>query len=123
MKVVTKPIVRLLTGALLAPLTYLTGAATNPSLAGAHCGDHAGSCETGRLVAGYCGGECGDYFTDVYEVYDSNCSGTCYNGGTAGCCESPEACSDAPCKPGGCDYQPCNYRYSYYICSDWTCGG
>ncbi len=78
--------------------------------AGAHCGDHAGSCTSTYLVDSWCLDS--ETMNRVYEVWADECSGTCYSAGTQGCCESPEACLDAPCKPGGCGAS-CQYLYTY----------
>ncbi len=84
----------------LGAAAFVSGAAVDSSPAGAHCGDHAASCDftfTYRSTSCQAG-----TWVDWYDQWYNSCSGTCYNGGTSGCCESPEACNDAPCKPGGC---------------------
>ncbi len=97
---------------------FVSGAAVDPAPAGAHCGGHDWSCGiTNYPTYTYCNQV---YFTQVYDAYVNDCSGTCYNGGTAGCCESPEACADAPCKPGGCG-GPCAYLYSWEEWTGMTC--
>ncbi len=89
---------------------FLAGAADTPTPADAHCGGHAWSCgTTSDYGTGYCDGWT---WVQWINVYANECSGTCYNGGTAGCCSSPEACADAPCKPGGCG-GPCGFLYDY----------
>ncbi len=89
----------------------LSLAVVDTAPAGAHCGDHAGTCGTTTyLVYEGCHPQ-GATWLKVYEVYANNCSGTCV-GGTEGCCDSPDACWDAPCKSGGCG-GACGYLYSY----------
>ncbi len=90
---------------------FLAGAVVDPAPAGAHCGDHAGSCaDTWNYAYTYCNGSHEN--VDVYNVYATWCSGTCYGGGTQGCCASVEACSNEPCKPtGGCG-GACQFLYS-----------
>jgi hypothetical protein len=102
------PFGRVLGACSLGALAFVSGAATDPASAGAHCGAHANSCHVWSYVGTHCVG--GQYW-EQYESWDGNCSGTCYNGGQDGCCESPEACGDAPCKPGGCT-GPCAYYYT-----------
>ncbi len=88
---------------------FASGAAVEPAPAGAHCGEHAESCGvTGFLQYYWCSSPV-RYAHIAY--YYKDCSGTCYSGGTQGCCESPEACANAPCKPGGCG-SACEYAYS-----------
>ncbi len=96
---------------------FASGAAVEPAPAGAHCGAHNWSCGiTGVYQYTHCawvgGAEGGYYLMDYYDGYWNDCSGTCYNGGTAGCCDSPEACANANCKPGGCG-GPCAYYTSW----------
>ncbi len=95
---------------------FASGAASDPAPAGAHCGGHSNSC---GFTYSYSYSTCdGPYRVDVYDVYDNDCSGTCYNGGSSGCCDSPEACADAPCKPGGCG-GACNYAGSQGFYNGW----
>ncbi len=108
-------------GAGLAALAFGATSAV-PADAGAHCGDHAGSCGGwGWDYTGYsfCNGAQphipapGTWWAKV-GYWQKNCSGTCYNG-NQGCCISPEACSDSACKPGGCGsdclYDPAGYYW------------
>ncbi len=89
----------------------LSGTFTAPAPAEAHCGDHAYSCGYAyEYVSDYCTSWPGDYYV-VYNAYLRNCSGTCYNNNTQGCCDSPAACNDAPCKPGGCG-SACQYSHT-----------
>ncbi len=92
-------------GALASAAAFVSGSAAEPATAAAHCGGHGLSC--GYSV--YDGGGYCDYsfpggptWLQYWSYYYNDCSGTCYNGGQSGCCSSPEACADAPCKPGGC---------------------
>ncbi len=97
---------------------FASGAAVEPAPAGAHCGEHNWSCGfTGvyqythcKWVGGF--GEGSYWLYDLYDFYWNDCSGTCYNGGTEGCCDSPAACANANCKPGGCG-GACAYFGSY----------
>ncbi len=99
-------------------VAFATGAAVDPAPAGAHCGGHSGSCGiTDSVTGGYCNHP---YYMDVHSTWYNDCSGTCYNGGTEGCCDSPEACAEAPCKPGGCG-GPCQYIGTYEEWSGMTC--
>ncbi len=112
----SKLVRRLLWGGVATVAAFVAGA-TTPREAGAHCADHAGSCGTDWTDYNtWCdyrmGNEaCGDW-TSYSHVSYSVCSGTCWNGGTTGCCDSPEACWNAPCKPGGCGGGECWY-YEY----------
>ncbi len=110
---------RWLAGGLAAAAAFVSGSVTEPAPAGAHCGDHALSCGfTRELANGFC--QDGQWI-DEYDVYWNSCSGTCYNNGTQGCCESAEACKDAPCKPtGGCG-GPCRYAFPDYENTGQTC--
>ncbi len=102
--------VRLL-GSLGLGLTALVAGAADPAPASAHCGGHGGSCGvTGYAAGSWCSGSTLVTGTDYYF---NDCSGTCYNGGQSGCCISPEACADEPCKPGGCG-GACGYWYTNY---------
>ncbi len=97
-------VMKLAQGAGLGAAAFASDALVDPAPAGAHCGGHAGSC---GYVTYFGGEEChyeGGVFWRVhrYDEYALDCSGTCYNAGTQGCCASAEACADAPCKPGGC---------------------
>ncbi len=94
---------------------FASGAAVEPAPAGAHCGEHDQSCgfTVDEGVSYWC--RLG-WWMRRDDLYVNDCSGTCYNGGTAGCCDSPEACANAPCKPGGCG-GPCAYYGSY---DTWT---
>ncbi len=93
----------------LGGVAFLTGSAMNPAEAGAHCGGHGNSCGWSSANYGnYCDGR---YLHETHDVYWNDCSGTCYNGGTSGCCASPEACADEPCKPGGCG-GACGYAWT-----------
>ncbi len=105
-----RAVMRNLGKALLGGATFLSGAVLNPETAGAHCGGHGGSCEN-RVYGDY---QCmsNSLYQEV-DTYGSFCSGTCYNG-TQGCCTSPAACADYPCKPGGCDYSNCVYLYTQW---------
>ncbi len=99
--------VRLLASFGLGAAAFVSGAAVEPSPAGAHCGDHAGSCGFTTYESGsFC-----QFPADLVvcrDLYWNDCSGTCYNNMTAGCCASPSACNDEPCKPGGCG-GPCAF--------------
>ncbi len=98
----SKPITRVLASLALSPLAFLTGAVTEESDAGAHCGGHGNHCGYTTVMAYYfCHPNYGQ-MVGMCDYYANDCSGTCYNGGTSGCCDSPEACAEAECKPGGC---------------------
>ncbi len=102
---------------------FASGAAVEPAPAGAHCGGHNFSCSwTGVYEFTHCvwvgSGPEGVFMQmDRYGAYYNECSGTCYNGGTEGCCDSPEACAEADCKPGGCG-GPCGS--AYYSWDSWN---
>ncbi len=97
----------------LGTAAFVFGSAVEPAPAGAHCGDHDNSCGYANV---YGGGWCdGPDWVDRTDYYEKNCSGTCYNG-TQGCCDSPAACNDYPCKPGGCG-SACAWHHSNYIYS------
>ncbi len=98
---------------LLGATAFVGGSALDTTPAMAHCGDHWGSCGESDLYGGYWCDEQGGYTQyKRHDMYANWCSGTCYNGGASGCCDSPEACWDAPCKPGGCG-GACAYLYSW----------
>ncbi len=102
-------IVRLVQRVGLGVAASLSAAIVAPAPAGAHCGGHAYSCgATPIVIGGHCQGR--DWYDDL-DYYYNDCSGTCYNGGTEGCCSSPEDCAEAPCKPGGCG-GACAYWFS-----------
>ncbi len=109
---------RVVWGGVMAGAAFLSGSAAEPADAGAHCGDHGGSCGgTWVWKYNYCDGT---FMHEVDDVYQNNCSGTCYNNNTQGCCDSPDACWNAACKPGGCG-GPCAYWYTvdnnlWYFC-------
>ncbi len=90
--------------ALTGTLSLVIGDATP---AYAHCGHDCGTVR--YLYDQHCDPQ-GALMISVWEVYNKTCSGTCYNGGTSGCCDSPEACAGAPCKPGGCG-GACEFLY------------
>ncbi len=101
---------RMIRKSMLAATAFFAGTGVDPAPAYAHCGGHSGSCDSFVVADTYCSGSHSMY--QRIEVWAGDCSGTCYNGGSSGCCTSPEACNDAPCKPGGCG-GPCAYMYSY----------
>ncbi len=95
----------------LAIAAFASGAVVDPAPAGAHCGGHGGSCGATDIYMGaYC---VGTDWVEQTDWFENSCSGTCYNGGQSGCCESPAACNDADCKPGGCG-GACGYLYTTY---------
>ncbi len=105
---------RLVKGFGLAAAAFASDAVVDPQPAGAHCGGHAGSCNS-EFVDVYVYGDCcgGSLWCDFYSRYHAGCSGTCYNGGTQGCCQSAAACADQPCKPGGCT-DACDWWFDFY---------
>ncbi len=84
-------------GAVPMTAAFASGSTLEPAAAEAHCGHDCGT--EWVYIRNWCDGST---LWAVYHEYNHDCSGTCYNGGTAGCCDSPEACAGAPCKPGGC---------------------
>ncbi len=107
---------RVALGGVTGVAAFVSGAAVDPAPAGAHCGGHANSCQNQYLVGTWCDtwSQPGGIMWAQYDRYWAECSGTCYNGGTQGCCDSPEACADYPCKPGGCGAS-CAYIGSYQV--------
>ncbi len=102
---------RVVQGGGFAAAAFVSGATMEPAEADAHCGGHGGSCGDTSV---YNGETCeGGGIYSNYIHYYNDCSGTCYNGGQ-GCCISPQACEDAPCKPGGCG-GPCAYAYTELV--------
>ncbi len=82
----------------LGAAAFASGAAVDPASAGAHCGDHAGSCGLYWVVDyDWCDGTTR---WEKWDGYDRNCAGTCYNS-TQGCCTSPASCNDYPCAGSG----------------------
>ncbi len=107
--------------AAVAVAIFMTGAVVAPPEAGAHCGEHAGSCGGyWESTGGYCDGL--DWH-DTGNWIEYSCSGTCYNNNTAGCCESPSACANAACKPGGCSWEQGTYTNCWNgQTGDWNTG-
>ncbi len=102
----------------------LVGAFVAPAPAYAHCGGHADSCgqERDEFDGNWCDVWYRGYISAQYHHYGPACSGTCYNSGTAGCCDSPAACADAPCKPGGCGGDCYMYSWSSQDGPSAACG-
>ncbi len=89
-------------GGLFAVTAFAATSAVDTATASAHCGGHSGSCGTTVEYNGQWCEYSNAHRMEGYTEYYNDCSGTCYNGGTAGCCSSPAECESAPCKPGGC---------------------
>ncbi len=106
-------------GLLAVALTTFVSGTTVTTPAYAHCGDHADSCGAEWDYPNYwCKEEPGwpSGWAEMVTWYHLGhpCSGTCYNG-NQGCCDSPAACNDAPCKPGGCSSDTCIiYQQDFY---------